>query len=736
MEEDIDGLTEDVKSLKSVIKDYQKLYENLPEDKRQQVLDKMKETKSKLRDKQNDLDDKKDDLKDIGDRVKQLKKERKDPGFAKAKREEAARRRREERIDRAVQRAQGDVEDMLGKGSDIPSELRSDIAGRLDAMDDDQIESFSMKFQGRLKELQGKDPASEEAIAIATKAAKFGDLYGLEDPDEIANRLAELSYARNVVADPMRVGGKPVGVTEMDDDVYADRASESFKQFQNLPSALRSQAAAKAQRELQGLDPETNRARELNAILTGMNVAHVAATGDSLPGRPQPSKGVAALMKRMAETGNVDQLFRTSEDYFAEQARLAMRDRMDDMDALDIAKLSTDDDEEHPYYGMQRLIESEVTPDVMKAMMKDYLIQDMLNDMWGDRAVRDTMEAAGIEDADDPEVRAKVQRDAKKKTEPRLSDVTAAQRRIAEAEQAGAEPDADDVELVQGFMGEEGTGLREQAKALLDTIKDRFQKTVVSPATAVLNHFIQTGDSKALEQETLPHPDEKAKEPRPKEEREKTRADREQAKSTDPSQMSPKERLTRRVRLKSELSKLKSQRGKVRDEARGGFDEKIKKLEEDLAKFSEPEKGKKPAKPEKGEPAGPDAEARKPSEADEAEQDEEHGPGDVWQTEQGNWRAKNRDGQPKSFKSKDEAERYSKGPEKAEDQPDEGDAKPEDSTRGGEAPGEEFTGELGDFEERGPTRLASGDVVDAWLRKVRACHPDAPNRPLVVVDAA
>jgi GNAT superfamily N-acetyltransferase/uncharacterized protein YukE len=663
IEAQMGDLTDEIKDLKSKIN--QQRDEYLPHmgegPGRQQLLDSMQKMQREMGRKQDELDDKKEEHADAKARVDELRRERKDPGFAKEKREEKLRQERAKKVERAVERAQTNMEEMLGKETRLPPDLATQIGGALNDLDEAQVESFSIDFQDTLKNLKQMDPSSEEAVDVASRAAKFGDLHGLTDPKELAERLAQLSYAERIVGNPMNIGGTPVGVTEMDSEKYSERAQAAFKQFERLPSSLRRRAADQVARALKGLDPETNRAQELNAILTGMNIAQVAVTGESLPGRPQPSKGMAALVKQMVVDGKGSELFRTTEDYFAEQARRKMQEGLDDMNFEQLGDLTTGGDEEHGYADLVDLMKNDGTPDVLRAMMKDFLVQDILNDQWGDRAVRDTMQAAGIADADDPEARAEVLGEATSRMKPRMEKVLEAQERIAEAQRNGEQPSAEDLEMVEGtFDPKKGTGLREKAKAILNTIRDKFDKVVISPASAVLNHFVQTGEREVLEQETLPHPDEKAKEPRSREEHEKAEtSDRETPESAD---------------------------------------------------------------------------------SEEVKDDEEHGPGDVWGTEQGNWRAKNEDGVPKSFKKRDEAERYAdKGGDEDEKKP----------ARGGEAPGEEFSAEFGDFEERGPTRFAVERVAQVWLERgrhgrmagdwlahVRSFHPDDPLRPVVVLDVA
>jgi mutator protein MutT len=732
-------LTDEIKDLGTKIKQQRDQY--LPHMQegpgKQKIVDSMNEMQREMGRKQDELDDKKEEHADAKSRVDELKRERKDPGFAKAKREKKLEEQRAKRVQRAVSRAQQSMQDLLGKGSELPKGLGDQIGAALNDLDDAQVEAFSVDFQDNLQKLKELDPKSEEAIDTAARAAKFGDLHGLTEPSELAERLAQLSYAQNVVGNPMNVGGTPVGVTEMNNDKYAERARAAYDQFARLPSSMRRGAADKVRRALEGLDPETHRAQELNAILTGMDIAQIAATGDSLPGRPQPSKGMAALVRQMAKDGKVDALFKTSEDFFAEQARAKMQEGLEDMSPDQLGDLVTGGDPSHGYADLIGMMKDESTPDAMREMMMDFLIQDVLNDQWGDRAVRDTMQAAGLEDADDPDVRAEVISEAKQRGKSRMEEALGARERIEQARSNGEEPDPEDVEAAANYFdAEKGTGLREQAKALLDTIKDKFKKVVISPASAVLNHFVQTGERGVLEQETTPHPDEKAKEPRPREEREKAQGEA----ATGPK--TPHERMVQRVRLKAERSKLKSQRDKVKDESKAKYDEKLKALDEQIGKLSEPAEGdgdREKPKPEEGD------KGNEPEKDDESKDDEEHGPGDVWETEQGNWRAKNEKGSAKSFKSREEAEQYAGKGEKAKE-PEKAKAKP---SRGGEAPGEEFSGELGDFEETGPTKFAADRVAEVWLKQaqsqriasdwfahVRSFHPDDPKRPIVVLDAA
>jgi len=174
------------------------------------------------------------------------------------------------------------------------------------------------------------------------------------------------------------------------------------------------------------------------------------------------------------------------------------------------------------------------------------------------------------------------------------------------------------------------------------------------------------------------------------------------------SEYSPDQVERGRKKLKMLRTKMKAQRAKVNPAQREKLDAQLERLEGRLSDLGSGKPGDL-------------------SDVGEQPEDKEHGPGDVWETEQGNWRAKNSKGVPKSFKDKDKAEQYA-DPEKGSSKAEEG------------APGEDPDAFSADFdipvEDEGPTKFATDKVADLWLARVRSIHPDDPNRPMVVVQAA
>ncbi len=509
------------------IKALLKLVEKASDQNKANIEQKVKEEKKKLRDLDDELDEKQSQLKDQQKLVKSLKEERrapeapqpekpsgKGPSGDEPPREESG-ENASEYAEQALADARKTMESLVGGDSDIARDFQRQVEKVLKNYDDQQIQKFSESLRDHLRKLVSTDPNSREAIDLANRAAKLDDLGGETDPAEVAERLAGMAYARNVVANPMNLGGEPIGGHEMDDARYGERAQQAFEHYRNLHKTLRRHAAEQIASELRDLEPDSNKAQELNAILTGMNAAHVADTGEALPGRPQPSAGHTALVRKLVETGNASHMFKPLEDFFADDSRRAMSESLREMSAEDIGSFILGEDGDHPFSGLKETLEAPGISEY-KQMVKDFLIQDFLNDTWGDRAVRDIMQAAGAEGAADPVARAKILAQAKKDAAGPVHAALAAMERVSEARSRGEDPDPADEEIVrQSFEGDDAAVLRHNVRSLLETLRSKFKKHVVSPALAVLDHFVKNKDPEPLGQETVPHPDEGAEEPEP-----------------------------------------------------------------------------------------------------------------------------------------------------------------------------------------------------------------------------
>ena len=602
----------------------------------------LKAERKKLQEAKGELKEKTGDLKAEEVRVKELEAERTDPSGAKRKQEQAKKKEQQKRVRDAVSRTTATMASMMGKGSGLSPATKAQIESQLEDMSDEDLEQFALEFENSLKGLTSGDPTSDEAVLVANAMSKSGyTTQGITDPTDLAERVAKIAYTRNVMANPMITGGVPVGQTEMDPQAYGQRALAGYEQFKRLNGILRREAAGRIDQELRGLDPETDRAQELKAILTGMNTAQVVDTGEALRGQPQPNKGNVALIRKMSETGNIDQMFKPVEDYFSSEGRQAMRNSLNNMEDDELSEFIIGDDPKHPFAKLKDILQQGGTAgSEYKQLIKSFLVDDWMNDNWAARATRDVMEGAGAADWDDSGVWAEINDEAKANGGPRREEAYAAMARIDEARAKGVRPNEDDQKLIDDVLGKGGEGHREIAKSLVDTLKEKFNKWVISPATAVYKNFVDTGDKSVMDAETVPHPDEGSPEPRTEEQREKAREKTETSEEEDSPKYSPEEIKRRRTKLKMLRTKLKAQRAKVNPAQRKKLDAQLERIEGNLSD-----------KPEDSSDDG------------EQPEDKEHGPGDVWETEQGNWRAKNPDGAPKSFKEKDPAEVYAKGPQ-------------------------------------------------------------------------
>ena len=605
----------------------------------------LKAERKKLQEAKGELKEKTGDLKAEEVRVKELEAERTDPSGAKRKQEQAKKKEQQKRVRDAVSRTTATMASMMGKGSGLSPATKAQIESQLESMSDDELEQFALEFENSLQGLTSGDPTSDEAVLVANAMSKSGyTTQGITDPSDLAERVAKIAYTRNVMANPMITGGVPVGQTEMDPQAYGQRALAGYNQFKRLNGILRREAAGRVAQELRGLDPETDQAQELKAILTGMNTAHVVDTGEALRGQPQPNKGNVALIRKMEESGNIDQMFKPVEDYFSNEGRQAMRNSLNNMDDDELSEFIIGDDPKHPFAKLKDILQQGGTAgSEYKQLIKSFLVDDWMNDNWAARATRDVMEGAGAADWDDSGVWAQVGDEAKANGGPRREQAYQAMARIDEARKNGERPNEDDEQIIQDVLGKGGQGHREIAKSLLDTLKGKFNKWVISPATSVYKHFVDTGDKSVMDAETVPHPDEGSPEPRTQEQREKAREKTEAPTEEESPKYSPEQVKRGRTKLKMLRTKLKAQRAKVNPAQREKLDAQLERIEGRLSDLGS-------GKPEDSSDDG-----------GEQPEDKEHSPGDVWQTEQGNWRAKNPDGAPKSFKEKDPAEVYAKG---------------------------------------------------------------------------
>lgn len=726
------------KAVKEVIR-------NLPDstspERRQEIKDRLKDERRKIHEYDDQIAEKKGDLEAQQDVVDGLKAERDDPTGAKRKRKQEEKKKQREHVQKAMLRARKTMERLVGKDSDLPKSVRERLADQLDELDPEEVEEFSTSFQDDLEKMLKLDLTSQEAADIANGAARSGfSTEGASDPRSLAQRVAQITWARNVAANPLIAGGTPFGTTDMSDDAaYGKRAYEAFQQFQDLHPSLRLEAARKIQEKVKDLPEDHPDMQEYNALLVGIDTAQIADTGEATPGRQQPSRGAAALIKRMVETGGAAQMFRPVEDMFADDSRKAMRSALEAMDRDEAADWLIGDDRDHPFAELKEHVKGGHGVDEYSEFVQQFLIEDFMADVWGDRAARDVMEAAGMQDWDDPAVRAKALEDAKRVNAPERHKALAAMDRIRAAKEAGEDPDPADVEAAALFSPDKPKGVVQNIRALLTSLKEKAGgKNIVTPATAVLENFAETGDPSVLEGETVPHADAEAPEPRPKAEREQARAEQETLRKLEqrhgPTDGAEEPKRTEEERVTDET--MLSPGALARMEK--GW--RAMSLDGEARTFADRQQALDYSKSKAKGPKGPGREPGRPQEGDEDRRKK----GETWQTKKG-WYGKAQDGKVYGpYNSQEEARRGIRG------QPLKGEKRP---VKPVPVPKETDEGFSADFSvptpERGPTRFAHARVASrrlaamrsqqlaaSWLAHVRSVHPDDPDRPVIVLGTA
>jgi DNA topoisomerase IB/GNAT superfamily N-acetyltransferase len=478
-----------------------------------EVESKLKEAEEKKKKAEKKISEAEVKVKELEDKVKQ----------SKLTEEQRKKQRRKE----VLTRAQETIQNIVGKDSSLPEDLKGKIESAIDNLSDEQLLQFSASLETQLIGLTDTDGNSTQAREIANRIASFDGYDKIEDPEDLAEAIAQITFARNVVANPLILGGNPVGGVEMTQELYEKRALESFKHFQEIHPALREHAAETLAKEIAKYDnvEVSDVADEMEAILTGLNVANIAETGKALPGRPQASVGSAAMVREAVKKGYAERLFDSTEDFFSPAGEKAMRDMLGELSPTEMADLATFGKKDHPWGGIRDLINGD-TPEVQKSFLAKFLREDMLGDLWADRAVRDAMVSAGNQGGHDPEERAKVVEEAKAAQSGAMSAALAAQSGEYESLSKGEVPNPQ-----KGKAWRRVLSTAYQAKQFLKTLGKKMKEWATSNKTAPGKEegpkgpskgmsrrdlmssalarikAVATGDTRIEDQKVMPHPD-------------------------------------------------------------------------------------------------------------------------------------------------------------------------------------------------------------------------------------
>jgi len=129
------------------------------------------------------------------------------------------------------------------------------IRAALNKMDAGSREATLQAFDKRLEDLKGLKPEqiTKKLVAKVTKA--FRDPVEGEEGAELGQRLAEAIFAQDQLADPSKVGGKPISGTALSPSALRQRQKESFDKYKKLSPQLR-QAAMNMIAEQMSVLPE------------------------------------------------------------------------------------------------------------------------------------------------------------------------------------------------------------------------------------------------------------------------------------------------------------------------------------------------------------------------------------------------------------------------------------------------------------------------------------------------
>jgi hypothetical protein len=431
--------------------------------------------------------------------------------FQAQAREEVIKEMTTERRQKNIGEANKIVTDLTGPGSTLPDDIQEAMTKVLGGMSDKQAAEFATSFKEQMGDLVETPGDSASAQSLANRAATFKKFDEIKDPKELAKRAAEAAYAKNVVANPKILGGVPISDTPKDAAQMAARITESVEHYRGLDPSLRKGAAKDLVSELESLDPKSNRAKEANAILTGIATAAVLDPNltdedAQVPGRPAPSSKARKLLQTMDKQGNLAQVFTPVSDLTSPASRIALGDAMRDMKDEDLTEQVTDGDKDHPLGPLSELLnDDDLDPDI-KAAIREALIGITLDDMtWGDAAIR---EMTGEKD---PKKRLALaeKTQGSKEQRGRMKD-------LADAVKNG---ETDGIWFTNSEGGDSEVS-NDEGVSLLDVMRDAQVSNLLeqhsegadavpgAPSVAVLREYANSKDPSVLETEVSPSPNE------------------------------------------------------------------------------------------------------------------------------------------------------------------------------------------------------------------------------------
>ena len=387
-------------------------------------------------------------------------------------------------------------ETQLGKS------VSKEVDEALSSFSTEQKQAFKEALQRRLEEKVELDGSSPEMIRDANRAVK-ANRASMKDPEKLANSVADLLFAKKVTANPLLTAGRKVSNREKTPQQLAERAKESFQYFKKMDPELIDGAAEtlnNAIREL-GDDKESPRAKELQALLSGLHLASIVRGDKGVPGKPEPSHGMVKALQAMVRNGESDSLFQLTSDLYDSGHQKNLRGLMSKIPDEEFFGLVSNGGKSSAYDSVKEAFSGGVSPE-WKALLKNWMVDDYMREVtWQDTALRDTLKQNGEEVSaqDRAEKLRKMRESWKQKLFEEWQDCM------------GSTTDPDRITECKDRFSKKKQ-LADTAKGAADFLDKLMELDMDVPNTtsiAALKHVAETGTD--LDAVLIPHPEEFSK---------------------------------------------------------------------------------------------------------------------------------------------------------------------------------------------------------------------------------
>lgn len=217
---------------------------------------------------------------------------------------EEDKKRREEEQDRAVRKLFDTAMDSLGS-------LRGGFKEQVEVLTEGMSESDLQEvrktyFSQREKLIKSSDEWSEKEINDLRKSMTDFPEKGA-DPKEIGEHVAKALYAKKVVFNPERSGGKAIDNADMSPSELRFRAEASFQNWKGMNSDERATAASDLRKIIAKNGEDSPEGKQASALLDGVKLAALMAGDRNEEGlipaygdEPEPSYKFQMMAKALA----------------------------------------------------------------------------------------------------------------------------------------------------------------------------------------------------------------------------------------------------------------------------------------------------------------------------------------------------------------------------------------------------------------------------------------------------